>query len=594
MTMKKILYAILILLSATSCNDIDFLTEKPKYFYTIDNAFSTQDQVDQALATCYSRIRDLHSMNTEGLNTVIYRCQNGTDMFDVPAMRKNWLFTDYSIINPEHPVFMYVFSFWYKMIASANLALYGADLKEIAWDSEQSRRYAAAQAHFFRAWAYKNLGECFGGVFIVPELCFTPKFDFERVSRVETYQYAISELECCLDDFPTTHTQSTRIVKAAALHTLAALYLDLGIAFDEEKNAAEAAAAYRKSVEYATDLIDGGTHSLMVSRFGKRMFEGPKYYYANNGKDKSEEHTYEKAGVVMDGNVYWDLFQPGNVAYNSGNKEAIWTIHCDFDACMDEDKASKLNYSRSFSPVIRDVLPGVLDGSQEDVGGRGVAWIMPTGYTRDIVYQGKWGEGDLRNSEAVLRRTFLGNNPSNTYYGKVVPWKVLYREGQNLDTRNNAYGIAFPISCKVASDVYPDDSYGGNKSYLFRDDYIIRLSETYINRAEAHMRLGEYNEAAADINTVRSRAQCTYLVSSSDVNVDLILDERARELVYEEYRWNTLLRMGGTVATDRIRKYAFWDAPRSGSLKNFSVWPIPQTVIDTNIDVKIEQNEGWY
>jgi len=592
MTMKKILFVFAILLFATSCNDTDFLTEKPKYFYTVDNAFTTQDQVDQALVTCYASIRNLHSMSEEGLNTTIYRCQNGTDMFDVATMRKNWLFNDYSNINPEHPVFLYVFSFWYKMISYANLVIYGANLEDIAWDSEESRKYALAQAHFFRAWAYKNLGECFGGVFIVPELCFTPKFDFERVSRVETYQYAIDELEGCLDDFPERHAQSTRIVKAAALHTLAALYLDLGIAYDEEGKNAEGFEAYKKSVEYASELIDGGTHSLMIERFGKRMFENPKFYYSNNSKDKSEDHTYEKAGVVIEGNVYWDLFQPGNVSYNSGNREAIWTIHCDFDACMDEDKASKLNYSRSFGPVIRDVLPGILDGSQEDVGGRGVTWVMPTAYTRDLIYEGKWGE-DLRNSEAVLRRTFLGNNMNNTYYGKVVPWKVIYREGQNTDTRNNAYGLAFPISCKIASDVYPDDNYGGNKSYLFRDDYVIRLSETYINRAEAYMRMGDLGAAAADINVVRSRSQCTYLVSAGDVNVDLILDERARELVYEEYRWNTLLRMGGTVVTDRIRRYAFWDAPRSGTLKNFNVWPIPQTVIDTNLDVKIEQNEGW-
>ena len=51
--------------------------------------------------------------------------------------------------------------------------------------------------------------------------------------------------------------------------------------------------------------------------------------------------------------------------------------------------------------------------------------------------------------------------------------------------------------------------------------------------------------------------------------------------------------MGGTVACDRIREYSYWDYPRSGSMKNFSVWPIPQSVIDTNKDVKIEQNDGW-
>ena len=134
---------------------------------------------------------------------------------------------------------------------------------------------------------------------------------------------------------------------------------------------------------------------------------------------------------------------------------------------------------------------------------------------------------------------------------------------------------------------------GGNKSNLYPDDYVIRLAETYLIRAEAYMRAGDLASAAKDINVVRSRAQCKYLVTPEDVSVELILDERARELIYEENRWNTLLRMGGTLASDRIREYSYWEYPRSGSMKNFGVWPIPQTVIDTNKDVKIEQNDGW-
>lgn len=82
------------------------------------------------------------------------------------------------------------------------------------------------------------------------------------------------------------------------------------------------------------------------------------------------------------------------------------------------------------------------------------------------------------------------------------------------------------------------------------------------------MRSGDNAGAADDINLLRKRAQCDYLVKASEVNVDLILDERARELVYEECRWNTLLRMGGTVAVDRIKKYAYWDDPRTTLTKN--------------------------
>ncbi|MDD6364466.1 MAG: RagB/SusD family nutrient uptake outer membrane protein [Bacteroidales bacterium] len=585
--------AVALTVFVSGCKDNEFLDEHPKYFYTIDNVFSNQDQVDQALVNCYNKIRYLHSMGGEGREMFVFRCQNGTDMYDVSPIRKNYQFNDYSNLNPERPEYKYIFGFWYRMISYANLALYGANLDGIEWDSEASRRYIIAQAHFFRAWAYKNLGECFGGVFIVPDLCFEPKFDFERVSRSETYSYAISELECCIDDFPETHPEKIRIVKGAALHTLAALYLDLGIALEEEGRTSEAKDAWEKSVKYASDVIGDGIHSLMTQRFGTRFADGPHFYYASNSRDKTEEHRYEKAGVTIEGNVYWDMFQRGNVAFQDGNKEALWVIHCDLDAYVEQDKGSRLNYSRSFSPTARDAVPGILEGLMEDVGGRGVTWVFPTEYARSLIYEGKWGEGDIRNSDAVFRKTFLGNVKGNSYYGKLIPWSVLYRLGQSESSRINAYTQMFPISCKVASDVYPDDDFGGNKSYLYRDDYVIRLAETYLIRAEAYMRVGDNANAAKDINVVRSRAQCKYLVSEADINLDLILDERARELIYEEYRWNTLLRMGGTVAVDRIRQYAYWDYPRSGSMKNFSVWPIPQSVIDTNKDVKIDQNEGW-
>ena len=591
--MKKILITLTALLVWTACNDDAYLTEHPKYFYTPDNAFSTQDQVDQVLLSCYSMIRDIQSMRSEGAEFFVFRCCNGTDMFDVTNIRHSYQFNDYSIITPEHKVFKYIFGYWYKMISYANLALYAADLETIDWDTEENRSYAKAQAHFFRAWAYRNLGEEFGGVFIVPELCTEPRFNFERSSRVETYQYAIDELEGCLDAFPETTPDKGRLVRGAAQHCLAQLYLDKGIALDEEGRAEEARTSYLKSVSYAGDVIGGGLYELMTERFGTRMSEGPTYYYANTAKQKTPDHTYEKAGVILEGNVIWDMYQTGNVAFQDGNREAVWIIRTDLDAYLAGDRTSRLAYSRCFSPSIREALPGVLDGLMEDVGGRGVTWVMPTDYVRTQIYEGKWGEGDLRNSEVVMRRTFVGNVPGSAYYGRVIPWNVIYHQGGDAAMRETAYTQAFPISCKVSSDEYPDDELGGNKSNLYRDDYMIRLAETYLIRAEAHMRAGDLASAARDINVVRSRAQCKYLVTPEDMSVELILDERARELIYEENRWNTLLRMGGTLASDRIREYSYWEYPRSGSMKNFGVWPIPQTVIDTNKDVKIEQNDGW-
>jgi hypothetical protein len=595
--MKKIkilnsFWVMLAMLALTNCNDAEFLSEKPETFYTVDNAFSTSEQVDQVLVACYSHIRVMYCMTEESVTAWAFRGGNGTDMYDVATIRRSTRFNDYGVINTSNEVFYTNYSHWYQLISKANLALYAAELPQIMWGSATDKAYAIAQARFFRAFCYRNLGELYGGVPIVENITTSPQYDFERASRVETYQYAINELEDILTDLPETSTQPGRIVRGAAQHTLCQLYLDKGLALEEAGNAAEAKTAYSKSITYGNDVINSSQYRLMTERFGSRKTENPDFYFASSESDQKPERLYSAAGYVFQGNVYWDLFQEGNQNYQEGNQEAIWVAQIDYAAYKEEDGQSKLQYSREFGPVFRDPMSAHLNGTLEDVGGRGIVQVMPTFYTRDIIYDGKWS-GDLRNSEAVLRRTFLGNQTSSPYFGRPVPWSVIYRDGAEKDAVDAAKTQCFPVSCKIFSDKYTGISDGENRSNLFRDEYLIRLPETILLRAEAKMRTGDNIGAADDINLLRSRAQCSYKVQPSDVNVDLILDERARELVYEETRWNTLLRMGGTVAVDRIKKYAYWDDPRVSLTRNFNLWPIPQVVIDTNKDKPMEQNPGW-
>jgi hypothetical protein len=580
------------LLAWTGCNDDEFLEEKPETFYTVDNAFSTSAQVDQVLVSCYSHVRVMYCMSEENNTSFVFRGGNGTDMYDVPTIRKGNIFNDYSTLNASREEFYTNYSHWYQLISKANLALHAAELPDITWASEADKAYTIAQARFFRAFCYRNLGELYGGVPIVTEITTSPRYDFERASRVATYQFAIDELEAILNDLPETTSTPGRLVRGAAQHNLCQLYIDKGVALGEEGKSGEVKPAYEKAISYGNAVIDGGTYSLMTERFGKRRTENPDYYYTSLETEQTPERLYSAAGYPIEGNVYWDLFQEGNQNYQEGNREAIWCAQIDYTAYKTEDGQSKLQYSREFGPVIRDIVSSHASGTLEDVGGRGAAFVIPTFYTRNSIYEGQW-EKDMRNSEAALRRTFLGSNSASEYFGKPIPWSVLYREGQNQDAIDAAKTMAFPVSCKIATDKYSGLADGENRSNLFRDEYLIRLSETILLRAEAKWRNDNSAGAAADINLLRTRANCEYMVQASDVDLDLILDERARELVYEETRWNTLLRMGGTVAVDRIKKYAYWDNPRATLTKNFNLWPIPQLVIDTNKDKPMAQNPGW-
>lgn len=575
------------------CNDGDFLKEHPETFYTMDNVFTTSSQVNAVVTSCYDQVRYIYMpQQSWDWNIYPYYLGNGTDMYDVATIRLANRFNDYSILNSETTAFYTIYSAFYQLINIANTALMAANLDNIVWASEEEKARIVAEARFFRAFAYRNLGELYGGVPIVTEMATKPRYDYMRSTRLETYQFAIDELETCLNDLPKTTEEAGRLVRAAAQHNLCQLYIDKGIVLSEE-GGGDAKAAYNKAVEYANAVIDGGLYSLMTKRFGTRAKDNPKFYYASSTPEQTEEHLYEKAGYKIEGNVFWDLFQVGNQDYQEGNKESIWTMQLDYDVYKGEGQALKgAFYAGIYCPVFRDQGGEYVEGSMEDVGGLGVCGVQPTFYTRDSIYAGKWN-ADMRNSEAVFRRIILGNIPGSKYYGELIPWSVLYREDVSGQKDDAATTLLYPISCKVGPDYYEDTEDGGERNKIFRDQYLIRLPETILLRAEAKFRLGNRQSSADDINLLRERANCEYKVQNTDMSLDLILDERARELVYEESRWNTLLRMGGTVAVDRIKKYAYWDYPRTTLNRVFNLWPIPQSVIDTNKDCKLEQNPGW-
>ena len=576
----------------TSCDDNSFLKEKPETFYTMDNIFSSQDQVNQIISTCYLRVRHMQCPynNWGELDQWSYRMGNGTDMFDVPTIRTSYRFNDYSILSSQSGVYKTVFSNYYYLISSANAAIYAANLDNVTWDSESEKKWNLAQARFFRAYAYRNLGELYGGVPLITEVTTTPRYDYQRASRMETYQFAIDEMEDILNDVP-EEAEAGRIVKAVVQHNLCQLYIDKGVL--QEAAGENATNSYQTAIKYASDVIDGGRYKLMTERFGTRKNQDPVFYYANAADQQTPEHTYKAAGCDIKGNVFWDLFQEGNQDIQNGNTEAIWVSQSDYNLYKEEGDDFRLYYSAIYGPVFRDQGGAYLNGNMEDVGGLGMVQVCPTFYTRDSIYSGKWAN-DMRNSEAVFRRAFIGNQLGTEYYGKIVPWDVLYRKDANGIMNDNAATELFPTSCKIATDQYTGIADGQNYTALFRDDYLLRLPETILLRAEAYMRLGQNDQAASDINKLRNRAKCEYKVESNDVNIDLILDERARELVYEENRWNTLLRIGGDVAKKRIMKYSYWDWARTSLAgRDLTLWPIPQDVIDTNKDLVIEQNPGW-
>lgn len=120
----------------------------------------------------------------------------------------------------------------------------------------------------------------------------------------------------------------------------------------------------------------------------------------------------------------------------------------------------------------------------------------------------------------------------------------------------------------------------GEDSHL-HSPIISRLSEIYLNRAEAYAKLGRYGEALSDLNTIRERSIPGAGYASLDANTapTLIDKERQLELAYQAERSFDVFRNGETL----IRHYpgphsAMEDIPAIDYRVTFY---IPQTAINS-------------
>ena len=564
------------------CNDDAFLEEHPDTFYTAQDAFKTVYQVKACVTNMYVHAR-------YWLQNDVFLKGAGTDFYDTPMWRSsgNGL-SNFSSWSSDKGEINNIYDAFYQLVHYANQTLEGSEVSGLNWDSEDDRMYVRAQARFFRGFAYMVLGELYGGVPLVSAFFEEPRYDFTRSTREETYRFAIADLRAAADTLPDYPKEAGYVAKGAAFHFLAEAYIALATIKGND-------VVLLDSAVKATDEVTK-RHALMMERFGTRATPGAGT--PMNGVD----------AYYPDGDVFFDLFQRGNLDYAEGNTEALWTLQNDLEVWHEFGGNQVLAYPNNFSPVMREMKwtdeyatgesagPWIanIDESKYPggnfcayLGGRGVSFYAPTKYVCEDIWADD--EGDIRNSSVNIRREWVCIDQTHPLYGKPVTLDMLLHD--NIDR-------FYPIWTKFAPVDdwgFEDLQYGGNRSNMFRDDYACRLAETWLLQAEAYLRMGNASKAADAINEVRRRARCERLASSAEVDLQYILDERARELFLEERRWCTLLRMGNAVFAPQLSAHSYYMADYvtySGAI-DWELFPIPQKAIDSNLDVKLEQNEGW-
>ena len=222
-------------------------------------------------------------------------------------------------------------------------------------------------------------------------------------------------------------------------------------------------------------------------------------------------------------------------------------------------------------------------------GGRGIGWAVPTYHFTNEIWESDW-ETDIRNANHNFVREFTSDNPESSLYGEIISTENYYA---GVDTTRDFYAYQSKATTPFnhPDGLYADRDLGTLKSSAgatYTDQYMFRLAETYLLRAEAYLAQNDKSNAANDINMVRERAGASP-VNPIEVNIDYILDERMRELGVEEKRRLTLMRLG--LLYDRVLEHNPYYADEI--LPTYNLWPIPAAEIERNIDAELEQNPGY-
>ena len=588
--MKKILlFTVISALTLTGCNEDNFLEEKALDFNSASNSYNTKADFDAATTELYYLTRE-EFYTTYDRTTDLSKF---ADMWITADPLKSNITAD---LSPSGAIAKFYWDENYKLIAQANTVISRVP-NATALTDDQKKEFEA-KGRFFRALGYRTLVLLYGNVPLQIEEVTAPKTDFTRESKDKVWAQVIEDLEYAAANLPEINAvKDGEISKPAANMLLAEAYLSTG--------------ANDKAVNAASAVINNTNLALMTQRFGSQAKE--------------------------DGDVFYDLFRPNNQNRSAGNTEGIWVIQFETNVDGGGNNTSHFFWNpgsfwgeRFFAPQVDKFQLIAPDGTNVQLfnwpigdmtGGRGIG----THYAVDHLYNGIWADdfNDMRNSEfnwprrfKIHRTNVLADRPElaaampDGYFDlehTVLP--AGYSMTTGFDGGVNATNqLPNRFMCGYSTKMttpfhYPDAQYQDKATYqlagtggkTFTDQYLFRLAEAYLLRAEAYANLGKKAEAAADINVLRTRAKAK-AVTADQMDIDFILDERLRELVCEEKRRLTLSRVGKLA--ERIKKYnPYFNAANSADKKDydahFDLFPIPLSAIQANKDGVLEQNPGY-
>jgi hypothetical protein len=314
-------------------------------------------------------------------------------------------------------------------------------------------------------------------------------------------------------------------------------------------------------VNYGDDGADG-----TLDAGGANIVSGDAGYYKLNVDLTAKTYTMLKTDWGIIGSATadgWDADQ--NMTYDE--TEEIWSVILELNAGEIKFRANDgwdLNYGD-------DGANGILEQ-----GGANIA----------IAEMGKY---QIRLKLGAPDYTYTVEKYSSDTRG------MFYTDGQSLEI-NDMFEFTEGWAITKWTNVTSAGVGGSDLTHCDTDFPVFRLGDAYLMYAEAVLRGGTGGNAGTALQYVNDLRERSYgddggNITGTDLTLDFILDERARELYWEAQRRTDLVRFGKFSGGDYL-----W--PWKGGVKDgisvdskYDIFPIPAS--DVGANPNLVQNTGY-
>ncbi|ALW85274.1 carbohydrate-binding protein SusD [Hymenobacter sedentarius] len=543
-----LLAAALLLLATPSCKDL--LNENVVSQVSSDY-ITTAAGFDAGVKAVYSSLRDFYGRES-GMDVTVF----GTDTYTFGSDGTYKYMNQYTTqLDSRTQPIVDIWNAFYVGINTANAVVDQAP--NVTGLDEATKKRRVAEVKFLRAHHYFVLVQMFGPIPLVLAQSTTANKVATRTSVKDVYAAIVKDLESALPDLTATTSDYGRVTKGACEHLLARVYLT--------KATSEAAAPtdYDQAATYAQNVIKNYTYKLLPD-FANVFAQG--------------------AGEVNDEVIFATQYTSDPTTNGIGNETHLYYV-------MEYDAQAGMK---------RDIFYG-----------RPFRRFRPTTYTLNTIFADRVNDSRYLKS---FRTVYYSNNPgtfTNLFDTSKPSITVqtgdtaIWLPGVELTMAQRAkkrYQVLvpslyrpnlFPTLTKFLDPLRPDLQYQPGS----RDFLMFRLAETHLIAAEALFKIGKTAEALPFINAVRRRAafpgkETAMLLTASQLTMETIMEERARELLGEMFRWFDLKRWG--VLIERVKLYNPDAAPNIKAGKH-ELRPIPQDQIDRTAGgvAAFPQNPGY-